>query len=125
MNSIDTLMKQIRMLPYNDMIVVASEVAKSLQAKRTEKIDAHMMATALLALSVAPPELSEQSKREEQVLGKIFSRKRTINVSRHNSGWTIEVPSLPASQVIGTELRVMLPMLLDQIITMHVLQERK
>lgn len=125
MTGIEQLMKQIRALSYQDMMLVADELSKVLAAKQLDKLNGHMIATALLGLTLVPPDSSDQTKRDELLLGKIFSRKRQINVTRHTTGWELQVPSLPASQVIGTELRVMFPMLLDQLVTMHVLQGHK
>lgn len=123
MNGIETVMKQLRNLSYNDMMVLATQLAKTLQSKHNDKLDAHLVATSLLGLAICPPAPSVATQRDEQILTKVFSRKRQINVTRHHQGWEMQIPSLAGSQVMGSELRSMFPMMLDQVITMHVLQQ--
>lgn len=119
--NLSQLTKQIRALPYADMMLVAEEIVVRLNSAKDDKLNAQMVATALAGIAIEPLSQSEVTKQEDVILGKIFSRKRTISITRRTNGWEISVPTLPASSVVGTELRPMFPMMLDQIITMHVL----
>lgn len=120
-SGIEHLMKQVRVLSYQDMMVVAEELAKTLREKKQDKLDGHVIATALLGLSVNIPGASEITQRDNEIIRKIFSRKRQILVSPRRAGYELEVSQYNGSQVVGTDLRVMFPMLLDQIVTLHVL----
>ena len=122
--SIPHLIRQIRALPYNDMMMVANELRDRIGELTHHKIEAVVLADILSSLQAGQIALSDATLQEEKILREVFSRKRQITVSRRGGGWEIDVPSLPGAQVFGTELRPMFPMQLDQIITMHVLSKR-
>lgn len=122
--SIPHLIRQIRALPYNDIMMVANELRDRIGELTHHKIEAVVLADILVRLQAGTVKPSDATLQEEKILREIFSRKRQITVSRKGNGWKIDVPSLPGAQVLGTELRPMFPMQLDQIITMHVLSKR-
>jgi hypothetical protein len=119
--SLKNLQKELSHLPYKDMMVLADELAKQLLARREDAACANTVADILSKLNLVPAGLSDDEKMDEKYLREAFNRKRQINVQAQTGGWSIECPTLPGSQVIGTSLRPMFPMMIDQIITMQAL----
>lgn len=119
--SVASVIRAIRSLPYQDMMLVANELRDRIGELTHNKIEAVTLAEILVRLQTDQQPLSEQTREEEKILVEIFNRKRSVNISQRGTGWVIEIPTLDGSQVLGTELRPMFPMMLDQIITMHVL----
>jgi|SRR5262245_14052051 len=124
MSTVAHLVKQIRALPYSDMMMVAAEIRDRIKDLTEQKIEAVVLADILSRLQSQSIDSSEQTKEEERVLRQIFNVKRTISVAKQGNGWAIGIPTVPGSDVLGTELRGMFPMMLDQIITMHVLTKK-
>lgn len=123
MSTVTHLIKQLRALPYTDMMLVAEEVRDRIKDLTEQKIEAVVLAGILARLSEGEVDLTAQTKEEERVLAEIFRRKTSITIQRHGQGWQIDASAIPGAQVIGKELRGMFPMMLDQIITLHVLQK--
>lgn len=121
--SVPHLVKQIRALSYADMMLVAEEIRDRIKDHTQQKIEAVVLAGILSRLSEGQTDLSEATKEEEKVLKEIFRRKLNLSIQNHGTGWQIDIPVVPGAQVIGKELRGMFPMMLDQIITLHVLQK--
>jgi hypothetical protein len=118
-----SIAKQLRLLPYNDMMELAVLVEKYLANRsQSQTISAPLIAGILAQLPVEG--VTEAIAQDEQILKEIFRRKRSINITRANAGWEIDIPSLPGSQVFGTELRPMFGTQLDQVITFHVLNKK-
>lgn len=124
MSTVSHLIKQIRALPYSDMMMVAGEIRDRIKDLTEQKIEAVVLADILSRLQAHTIDTSEQTKEEEKILREIFNVKRTISVAKQSKGWAIGIPTVPGSDVLGTELRGMFPMMLDQIITMHVLTKK-
>ncbi len=124
MSTVAHLIKQIRSLPYADMMMVAEEIRDRIKDLTKQQIEAVVLANILSRLQEAQIPVSEQTSEEEKILRDIFRIKRTISVAKQGPGWTIEIPTLPGSQVLGKELRGMFPMMLDQIITLNVLTKK-
>lgn len=122
--SVPHLIKQIRALPFADMMVIAEELKARIGELTRHQIEAVTLAQILTRLEANTLELSDSTKHEEKILKEIFNVKRTLTISKRNQGWELGIQTLPASTVLGTELRPMFPMLLDQIITMHVLGKK-
>lgn len=123
MSSVPSLIKQIRALPYNDMMMVAEEIRDRIKDLTQQKIEAVVLAGILSRLSQGESELDAATKEEEKVLKEIFRRKYNLTIIRHGNGWQIDIPAVRGAQVVGPELRGLFPMMLDQIITLHVLQK--
>src|SRR5262249_30263835 len=120
--SLQDVSRAIRALPYADMVQLAAEVARNLRPNPHETADATDVADALImAATETQIEPSELTKQENRILAQIFSRKRQIVVEKQKAGWLLAVPTLNAS-VMGTDLRTLLPMLIDQITTLHVMK---
>lgn len=124
MSTVSHLIRQIRALPYSDMMMVAEEIRDRIKALTQQQIEAVVLANILSRLQESEIPLSEQTSEEEKVLREIFRIKRTISITKTGPGWTIDIPTVPGSQVLGKELRGMFPMMLDQIITLHVLTKK-
>lgn len=122
--SIAHLVRQIRALPYNDMMMVANEIRARIGELTNQQIEAVVLADILARLAPGDVATSMATQEEEKVLREIFRVKRTITVQRHEKGWHVDIPTLPAGSIYNTELRSAVPLLLDQIITMHVLSKK-
>jgi hypothetical protein len=124
MSTTTSLIKQIRALPYADMMLVATEIRDRIKDLTQQQIEAVVLANILSRLQEAEIPASEQTTEEERVLREIFRVKRVISVTRKNQGWHLNIPTVSGSDVLGTDLRGMLGMMLDQVITLHVLTKK-
>ncbi len=123
MSAITHVVKSIRALPYSDMMLVCEEIRDRIQGLTQQRIEAIVLADILARIKPNTVTLEETTDEEEKVLREIFRVKRSLTIQRQGVGWIIDVPTVPAGQVIGVELRPMFHMMLDQIITLHVLQK--
>ena len=123
MSTVAHLIKQIRSLPYNDMMMVAEEIRDQIKDLTQQKIEAVVLAGILSRLSQGETPIEEMTKEEEKILTEIFRRKTQLLITRHGNGWKIDLPAVAGGQVVGKELRALFPMVLDQIITLHCLQK--
>jgi hypothetical protein len=127
MSSIENLTRQLRALPFCDMMQVAEELRERLMAQAPQDgfVQPVNLAKILSQLSTTDISLSEGTQADEKVLKRIFSRKRTFSISRQGTaGWDMFCSTLPGSNVLGTELRPMFGLMLDQIITFHELGKK-
>lgn len=124
MSTVSHLIRQIRALPYSDMMQVTSEVRDRLFDLTQQRIEANVLAEILSRLQEGQVPLSDATKEEEKVLKEIFRVKRSMSIQKHHNGWSMEIASVPGSQVVHTELRTALNMMLDQMITLHVLTRK-
>jgi hypothetical protein len=124
MSTTTSLIKQIRSLPYADMMLVATEIRDRIKDLTQQQIEAVVLANILSRLQEAEIPASEQTTEEERVLRELFRVKRVISVTRKNQGWHLNIPTVSGSDVLGTDLRGMLGMMLDQVITLHVLTKK-
>ena len=124
MSTVSHLIRQIRALPYSDMMQVTNEVRDRLFDLTQQRIEANVLAEILSRLQEGQVPLSDATKEEEKVLREIFRVKRSMTIQKHHTGWSMEINSVPGSQVVHTELRTALNMMLDQMITLHVLTRK-
>lgn len=124
MSTVAHLIRQIRALPYADMMMVTSEIRDRLHDLTQQRIEANVLAEILSRLQEGQIPLSDATKEEEKILKEIFKVKRLLTIQRHNNGWSIQINSVPGSQVVNTELRTSFNMMLDQIITIHCLTRK-
>lgn len=115
---IETIAKNLRAMPYNEMMDLAKQIHKGLTAVGAKSCSPELLAGILSHIS-APP--SASAEKEAKILLQAFTRKRQVNIKKFNTGYAIEVPTLPGSTVTGTDLRVMFGQMLDQIITMELM----
>lgn len=124
--SLQTVVKQLRELPYADMLMLADVLSAQLHTKDIGVLNGRTVADSLseVANSKIEIETSELSKQEERILQSIFRVKRQIIPQRQKGGWTLCVPTLGGgAQVAGQELRPLWNQMLDQIITLHILNK--
>ena len=124
MSNVSSLVRQIRAMPYQDMMLVAEEIRSRICDLTQQKIEAVVLANILSRLQEGESPITEQAAEEERVLRDIFRVKRSIAVARTGPGWLIDCSTLPGAQVAGKDLRALFPMLLDQVITLHVLTKK-
>ncbi len=118
--SLQKIIRDMHSLTFSEMLELSKAVYDALDHSSREP---HSLAEQLLKMEFRPGEADELAKQEERLLAKAFSRKRTISVVR-NSGWSVEVGTLPGSHVRGITLRECFPKMLDQIITIEALNVR-
>ena len=123
MSNVTHLIRQIRALPFNDMMLIAEELRARIGELTEQKIEAVVLAGILTRLSAGVGEMPDPVKEDEAVLKDIFRVKRQLIIQKHGKGWQIDVPTVPGAQVVGQNLREMFSMMLDQIITLHVLKK--
>jgi hypothetical protein len=124
-SAVSKLIREIRALPFSDMMLVAEELRDRIHGLTQHHIEAIVLAEILSRLQEgALPSEKQQSAEEEKVLRQIFNMKRSLNIQKWGLGWSIEVPTVAGSSVVGPELRPLFPMMLDQIITLHVLTKK-
>lgn len=122
--SIASVIKQIRALPYADMMMVAEEIKARVKDLTQQKIEAVVLADILSRMQIGNIPLSEQSEQEEKILRQVFRRKLSLSIQQNGKGWDIGISTIAGTQVLGTELRPMFGQLLDQAITLHVLSQK-
>lgn len=116
---IDTIAKNLRAMPYNEMMHLAQHVSQQLKSAGVrDPVTPELLAGILSHISVPRSEVAD---KESKILLKAFSRKRQVNIKKFNTGYAIEVPTLPGSTVTGTDLRAMFGQMLDQIVTMELM----
>jgi hypothetical protein len=113
---ITDFLKQLRNMPYTDMVLIASELGKHIQVKGSTRD----IADGLAALAATPlPDRSDISKAEQEALRKVFGRDRTIKVRKLNNngkhGWHVEVTGPHGASVVNTDLKTALDQLLDTV----------
>ena len=125
MNQIDNLIRQMRQLPYADMMELAKAVHERLEAQgaSTLGVERTLIADVLSSIEVGSVPTSELTTEEQAVLRKVFNRKRTVTIAQLPTGFRMECSTLQGSGVLGTDLRVMWSNMLDQIVTLESLKE--
>ncbi len=124
MSAVRHVIKQIRALSYPDMMAVTGEIRDRLSELANARVEADVLAQILCRLNEGRLSSSEETLEEEKVLREIFRVKRAMSIQRTGNGWTVEVNNVPGSQAVAPELRQALSMMLDQIITLHVLTKK-
>lgn len=110
---------QLRQLPYSEMMALSRELSAILAEKQGEIADGYgaSLPDALARLAEGgtdAPKLSELEKQERALLAKMFSRQRSILVSRHgNSAFGVEIDSLGIGTQFNPDLRAALNQALD------------
>lgn len=116
---IETVAKNLRAMPFNEMMDLARYISERLHVHSTGRPASPELIAEILSHISAPP--SEAAQKETKILLQAFTRQRTINIKKFNTGYAIEVKTLPGSTVTGTDLRVMFGQMLDQIVTMELM----
>lgn len=122
--SLSTALKQLQALSYSDMMLLATALSNRMKDYHEGGIDGRVVAEAIVHMTESPlAKGSDLGKQEDQILRTIFSRKRQMNIVNQKNGWLLEIPTIQGSQVVGTDLRTMFPMAIDQITTLHILSK--
>lgn len=120
--SASSLIAQIRSCPYGDMMTLARELAKRLEAHRKNDLDAAMLAEALNSLTeIKLPHMDNGSKQEEEILKRVFKSQRNIKVTKVNGGWRLDISGNNGVTVQAKELKDGLTQLVDNLIVAHAL----
>jgi sulfur relay (sulfurtransferase) complex TusBCD TusD component (DsrE family) len=117
---LQNLTKQIRGLPFPEMVEIATKLCTEIQKRGEEDIDAFLVANALIAAVSATTQVSDLTANEEKIFRKLFARKRTIAVS-YDGAWTVDLSTVAGAAARGTELRSTLSQMLDAAVTIHIL----
>ncbi len=118
--SLNTALRELRRLTYSEMMVLAEELNTQLEKERGRSEHANVIADVLSKLNVKGAEPSDLEKQEDKILQEIFRVKRQL-VVKWDRGFSISIPTLSASTVVGQTPRIMFPQMIDQIVTMHAL----
>lgn len=101
-------------MPYTDMLLIASTLDNALPDKPSQSDIAH----ALAALAATPlGERSDLAVTEDEVLRRVFSRVRNIQIVKlrkgESHGWEIRLTGRDGANVVGTDLKKTINDLLD------------
>lgn len=121
---LEYLMKQMRNLPFTDMVRIAENLRLEIEKRKGDDLDAYVIAHALLNACDGPQKLSDMTQNEERVFVRAFNRKKQITILRDGGKWRVELPSMKGAHCLGTELRATLGQLLDTAATIHILTEK-
>jgi hypothetical protein len=117
--------RQLRVLPYADMMVVARALTQTLsdqqKASGTKVIDPMHIAEAMLQLSKLKIEDSPNTTAENEILQSIFSRRRAVSIKAINGGYQIDLTTCNA-KVMATDVKTGLGQLIDTIVTAQALR---
>lgn len=117
--------RQLRVLPYADMMVVARALTQTLsdqqKASGTKVIDPMHVAEALLQLSKMKIEDSPNTTQEHKIAQDIFARRRSISIKAVNGGYQFDLSTCNAS-VMNKDLKTGLSQLIDTIVTAQALR---
>lgn len=117
---LQNLTKQIRNLPFTEMLEVAKHLYEELQKHSEEDIDAFLVAQALVSAVSGPLSVSDMTAQEEKIFRKMFNRKRTITIS-YDGYWKVDLSTISGADAQGTELRATIAQMLDSAVTIHIL----
>lgn len=114
-------LKQLRQLPYQDMMLVAAELEKII-AERPEADwpQAVVLAEALAQLSRMPVEDSLSTQQENKILRVMFRAKRTIAIKEFNGGFNITLDTL-RGHTMHKDLKVGINQMLDTLVAARAL----
>lgn len=112
-------LKQLRQLPYQDMMIVAQELTRELEKHGAE--DTSDVAAALSAVAGMKLEDSMSTQQEHKILRELFSRKRSISVKEHNGGFTIQLDTL-RGHMMHKDLKQGISLMLDTLVAAQALK---
>ena len=117
---LQNLTKQIRNLPFTEMLEIAKNLCVELDKRGEEDIDAFLIAQALIASVSGPMTVSDLTANEEKLFRKMFSRKRAVTIS-YDGCWRVSLANVAGASAQGTELRATIGQMLDSAVTIHIL----
>lgn len=90
-------------LPYQEMKQLSTEIATKVNVNPTELAD---------VLSTLPDQ-SEMEVRDNDILGRAFTRKKQITIQPHGMGFKISMPTVEGATVIDSDIRAGVSQLFD------------
>lgn len=111
------VLKQIRLLPYQDMMAVARELNCALPGN----VPVQTIADALAEIAHVKVDDSAQTTAEQKLLHQIFARRRSISIKSVRGVFQIELQTLNGA-VIHKDLQVGLQQLIDTVVTAQALR---
>ncbi len=119
---IEHLLKALRDLPYEDMVMVGQALSNKLKGIHS----AHYLADALSGLRAEFSDLEATASREDRVLRALIgSRARgfDLKVRKLPKGWSVISNELRGSGTQNPDVRVAIAHALDQAITAHIMMK--
>jgi hypothetical protein len=113
------VLKQLRALPYSDMIELAKALEEHLDGAKGPPVNC--IADALAEVAKSPIQQSELTDADHKLLQQIFSRRRSISIKAMNGGFQIDLQSLNGN-VMTQDLRVGITQLIDTIVAARALK---
>lgn len=113
------LMKQIRLLPYPDMMLLADALEKELRVH--PKPSASQYAESLAKVATRQIESAEIVRADHKLLIEMFGRRRSISIKSGNGAFEIELQTLHA-RVVSQDLRGGLNQLVDTVVAARALR---
>ena len=118
--SASALLKELRNVPYGDMMILARELQSRLSKIRKESMDAGVLADALNSLTdMKIPKVDDHFARENEILKVVFKRQRAFNITSVPGGWKIQMSGGVTTQ--HAELKTAFSQLLDTVIVANAL----
>lgn len=120
---IESLIRVLRDLPYEDMVRVAGALSDKLKGIHS----AHHLADALSGLRAEFIDESHVADTEDKALRELIgtrSKGFKLVVSRLPKGWSVWSDTLPGAAAQAPDLRTAIQHSLDQIITAHIMMKK-
>jgi hypothetical protein len=108
-------LKQLRTLPYADMMLVAKQLSEILNRQAKLNVSSQLMAASLAEMSGMPIEDSLSTREENKILRELFRVKRTLTVKEFNGGFKIDLPTLHGN-MMHKDLRQGISQMLDTMV---------
>ena len=119
---ISDFIKQLRALPYADMMQVASQLSLVLNRRENPLHSVQDVAAALSELSTMHVDDSVVTQQENKLLRELFRTRRSITVKEFNGGFNIELSTL-RGHVMHKDLKVGLSQMLDTLVAAQALKK--
>jgi hypothetical protein len=114
--------KQLRQLPYADMMKVAGELSLVLNRGQKNTRAVQEIAAALSELSTMHIDDSVSTQQENKILREMFRTKRTISIKEFNGGFNIELSTL-RGHMMHKDLKQGLGQMLDTLVAARALEK--
>jgi hypothetical protein len=115
-------MREIRLLPYGQMVELAQNIALQLGDTAKRDINAVAIADVLSRIAGDSEPASTRSMQEEQTLREALRRVTNFTIKPVQNGWTLTCTAQNIA-ISGPELRALLCAALDQLIVYHIMMK--
>ncbi|NJN37199.1 MAG: hypothetical protein HC794_09340 [Nitrospiraceae bacterium] len=120
--SLDVLMREVRLLPYGQMVELAQNITAHLKETEETSVNATAIANVLSRIAAGSAPASERSMQEEQTLRAALRRVTNFTIKPIQNGWTLTCAAQNIA-ISGPELRPLLCAALDQIIVYYIMMK--